>query len=51
MAGPEMAQIARWIGEVLKRREDDAFLARMKGQVRELCGRFPFYAHRLQDEG
>ena len=51
MAEPEMAQIARWIAEVLRHRDDDSTLARVKGQVRELCGRFPFYAHRLQDEG
>jgi glycine hydroxymethyltransferase len=50
MGEPEMEQISRWIGEVLRNRDDDAILARIKGEVRELCCRFPFYAHRLQDE-
>jgi len=36
MAEPEMAQIARWIAEVLRHRDDDSTLARVKGQVREL---------------
>jgi glycine hydroxymethyltransferase len=49
MKKPEMVQIAQWIGMVLKRRDDEAFLAEVKGQVRELCERFPFYSHRLED--
>ncbi|MDF1536649.1 MAG: serine hydroxymethyltransferase [bacterium] len=49
MKEPEMVQIGRWIGEVLRRRDDQAFVARIKSQVRELCGSFPFYGHRLKD--
>lgn len=50
MKEPEMVQIARWISEVLRHRDDAPFLAEVKGQVRELCSGFPFYAHRLEDE-
>ncbi|GBE14917.1 serine hydroxymethyltransferase 2 [bacterium BMS3Abin14] len=49
MKEPEMLQVGRWIGEVLRKRDDKAFLARVKGQVRELCESFPFYGHRLED--
>ena len=49
MKEPEMVQIARWISEVLRHRDDAPFLAEVKGQVRELCSGFPFYAHRLED--
>ncbi|MBN2721030.1 MAG: serine hydroxymethyltransferase [Proteobacteria bacterium] len=50
MGEPEMRVIAGWIKEVLEHRGDDAFLAGIKGQVRELCERFPFYAKRLRKE-
>ena len=43
----EMKQIAAWIGDALSRRDDEAFLAQIKAEVRELCDRFPFYVHRL----
>ena len=49
MKEPEMVQIARWIDECLSRRDDEKFLGDVKIKVRELCDRFPFYAHRLQD--
>ena len=48
MKEPEMIQIAKWIGEVLSNREDEAFLEQMKSQVKELCSSFPFYGHRLE---
>ena len=51
MGEEEMRQIARWIKEVLDGRDDEAFLSRVKGQVRELCERFPFYSRRLREEG
>lgn len=50
MGEPEMKLIAGWIKEVLEHRDDDAFLSGIKGQVRELCERFPFYAKRLRKE-
>jgi glycine hydroxymethyltransferase len=49
MREPEMVLIARWISEALRRRDDESFLTEIKGQVRELCSKFPFYAHRLED--
>jgi glycine hydroxymethyltransferase len=48
MKEPEMSQVAKWIGEVLSNREDEAFLERIKSQVKELCSSFPFYGHRLE---
>ena len=43
-----MVQIGKWIGEVLSRQSDEAFLAGIKSQVKELCISFPFYGHRLE---
>ncbi len=37
----EMRQIARWIGEVVAHCEDESVLARVKGEVGEMCRRFP----------
>ncbi len=48
MKEPEMVQIGKWIGEVLSRQSDEAFLAGIKSQVKELCSSFPFYGHRLE---
>ncbi len=48
MKEPEMVQIGKWIGEVLSRQSDEAFLAGIKSQVKELCISFPFYGHRLE---
>jgi glycine hydroxymethyltransferase len=45
----ESVQIARWIGEVLANQGDEAALARIKGEVKELCLQFPVYADRLKD--
>lgn len=39
----EMKQIALWIGEVLKDHANEASLKKIKGQVRELCTKFPIY--------
>jgi glycine hydroxymethyltransferase len=47
MKEPEMKQIGQWIGEALRNQGDGTLLARIKGEVRELCERFPFYSHRL----
>jgi glycine hydroxymethyltransferase len=48
MKEPEMVQVGKWIGEVLSRQSDEAFLARIKSEVKELCSSFPFYGHRLE---
>jgi len=43
----EMQQVGRWISRALNNAEDKALLAEIRQQVRELCSRFPLYAHRL----
>lgn len=43
MGNSEMKAIAGWIAEVLLAKGEAAQLARIKGQVRELCGKFPLY--------
>jgi glycine hydroxymethyltransferase len=44
---PEMAQVAALIGRVLDAPGDEASLARVRAEVRELCARFPMYADRM----
>jgi len=39
----EMREIARLIDEAISGREDDAAIARVRGEVTEICGRFPLY--------
>jgi glycine hydroxymethyltransferase len=46
MKEPEMQTIAAWIAEALEKRNDDAALERIRGQVAELANRFPLYAWR-----
>jgi glycine hydroxymethyltransferase len=46
MKEPEMRQIAIWIAKALEHRSDEAFLARIRGEVAELANRFPLYAWR-----
>src|SRR6201996_3435117 len=43
MKEAEMRQIAKWIGEALENRNDDAKLAQLHGQVSELAENFPLY--------
>ena len=43
----EMRQIGAWIDEALQNLENETVLARIKGEIRELCQKFPLYAHRL----
>ena len=43
MREPEMDIVGSFIAEVLKAPEDGAVHERVKGQVRELCERFPLY--------
>ncbi|MGD0095407.1 MAG: serine hydroxymethyltransferase [Terracidiphilus sp.] len=46
MKEPEMRQIAAWIEKALARRNDDAALERICGEVAELANQFPLYAWR-----
>ncbi len=46
MKEAEMAVIAGWIVKALEQRNDDAALARIRGEVAELANRFPLYAWR-----
>jgi len=43
----EMRQVGAWIDEALNNRDNSAVLERIRGEIRELCQRFPLYAHRL----
>src|ERR1700729_4055811 len=43
MGNQEMRTIARWITEALDKRSDEAALARIRNQVRELADSFPLY--------
>ncbi|MDT8443735.1 MAG: serine hydroxymethyltransferase, partial [Desulfuromonadales bacterium] len=43
----DMRQIGTWIDEALQSLENDTVLARIRGEIRELCQQFPLYAHRL----
>jgi glycine hydroxymethyltransferase len=39
----EVLELANWIADVLDENLSDAVVARVKGKVREICGRFPVY--------
>jgi glycine hydroxymethyltransferase len=43
MKEPEMRVIAQWIVTALEHRADAARLAKIRGEVREMAGRFPLY--------
>ena len=43
MREAEMALVAGWIGQVLNDHTNETLLQRIKGQVRELCLKFPIY--------
>lgn len=49
MKEAEMELIGSWIVSVLKAPQDEALAAKIKGEVGELCARFPLYAKRLED--
>ncbi len=42
----EMKQIGRWIAEALHNRTDAQVLAKIRGQVRQMCEAFPLYPER-----
>ncbi len=46
MREKEMLQIAAWIADALKQRNDDLALERIRGEVAELANQFPLYAWR-----
>jgi len=43
MNEPEMRIIGGWIAKALEKRNDDAALDRIRGEVAELANRFPLY--------
>jgi glycine hydroxymethyltransferase len=47
MKEAEMSTIAGFIERAVKSADDEAALAKIKAEVRELCESFPFYADRL----
>ncbi|MBQ7569282.1 serine hydroxymethyltransferase [bacterium] len=49
MGEAEMKLIGSWIVSVLKAPQDEALANKVKGEVQELCARFPLYAKRLED--
>ncbi len=44
----EMLQVAEWIDRALQNIENAAALAKIRAEVKNLCLRFPLYAHRLK---
>jgi len=48
---PEMLRIAEWINRAIDQRQDKEALARIRSEVRRLCGEFPLYPDRVRDEG
>jgi glycine hydroxymethyltransferase len=44
----EMRQVAEWIDRALQNIDNSAELAKIRAEVKELCLRFPLYAHRLK---
>jgi glycine hydroxymethyltransferase len=46
MKEPEMRTIGAWIAKALEQRNDEAALARIRGEVAELANQFPLYAWR-----
>ncbi len=44
----EMLQVAAWIDRALQNIDNGAELAKVKAEVKNLCQRFPLYAHRLK---
>ena len=47
MGPEEMGTVAELILDVLDHPADDGVKQKVRGKVRELCRRFPLYAHRL----
>jgi glycine hydroxymethyltransferase len=49
MREPEMRQIAKWMAEVIRHRDNPAVASRVRGEVRELCQHFPIYEDLVPD--
>ncbi|MGH3184869.1 MAG: hypothetical protein ACRDOE_23590, partial [Streptosporangiaceae bacterium] len=49
MGPDEMARIAELMGRALRDRDDDGALRAVRGEVLELCGRFPPYPRLVRD--
>lgn len=47
MTEAQMPIIARFIAEALRKRDDPAAIAQVRGQVAELCAKFPVYPNRF----
>ncbi|MFO0584542.1 MAG: serine hydroxymethyltransferase [Anaeromyxobacter sp.] len=47
MGTKEMSQVAKLIGRALDAPADDAALAKIRAEVKELCAHFPMYADRM----
>jgi len=45
---PEMIKVAGWIDRALSSIENEAELAKIRAEIKELCQQFPLYAHRLK---
>lgn len=45
---PEMVKVAGWIDRALQNVENEAELAKIRAEIKELCLQFPLYAHRLK---
>lgn len=47
MGETEMEQIAAWTAEVFENSDDETVLSRIRDEVKDLCGKFPIYRHKL----
>lgn len=45
---PEMLKVAAWINRALSNIDNEAELAKIRAEIKELCQAFPLYAHRLK---
>ncbi len=45
----EMRTLAGWIADILERPDDEAGIRRVRGEVKELCDRFPLYPGLTRD--
>jgi glycine hydroxymethyltransferase len=45
---PEMELVAGWIERAIGNMDNEGALAAIRAEVRELCTKFPLYAHRLK---
>jgi glycine hydroxymethyltransferase len=45
MKEPEMKLIGDWISQILNNYKDEQLVQKIRGQVKELCSKFPIYPH------